>query len=129
MGKIKTIGLSEAQKIALQQGYRQAKSHACRNRCWLILLKEEGRSSKEVAGIVKMCEMSVNHWLARYHSKGIEGLKTKEGRGRKPLLSREKDSEAVRKAVEQNPQSLSAAKTAFEACGGAKVSDEVLRRF
>ena len=129
MGKIKTLGLCEGQKIALEKGYRQGTSHAFRKRCQLILLKEEGRTSKEVASIVKMCEMSVNNWLARYHSEGIEGLNTKAGRGRKPALNREKDSEAVRKAVQENRQSLSAAKAAFEASGGARVSGEVLRRF
>ncbi len=129
MGKIKTLGLCEGQKIALEKGYRQGTSHAFRKRCQLILLKEEGRTSKEVAGIVKMCAMSVNHWLERYRAEGVEGLKTKEGRGRKPLLQKEKDSEAVRRAVEQNRQSLTAAKAAFEAQGGKGVSDATLRRF
>ena len=59
----------------------------------------------------------------------MEGLKTKEGRGRKPLLSQEKDREAVRKAIEQNRQSLTAAKAAFEAQGGKGVSQDTLRRF
>ena len=129
MGKIKIISLSEAQKHELESGYRKGKNHAYRKRCHLVLLKEEGRTSKEVAGIVKMCEMSVNNWLKRYLSEGVEGLKTKEGRGRKPLLSKEQDSEAIRKAVEQNRQSLSMAKAAFEAEGGKAVSEETLRRF
>jgi transposase len=129
MGKIKVLGLSEAQKQQLEMGYREGKSHAFRKRCQLVLLKEEGRTSKEVAGIVKMCEMSVNNWIQRYQHEGIEGLNTKEGRGRKPLLCKEKDSEAVRKAVQANRQSLSMAKAAFEAQGGAKVSDETLCRF
>ncbi len=73
--------------------------------------------------------MSVNNWLERYRNEGLEGLKTKQGRGRKPLLSKEKDSEAVRQAVEQNRQSLSAAKVAFEACSGKELSQETLRRF
>lgn len=129
MGKIKILGLGEVQKRALEKGYCEAKSHAFRKRCQLILLKEEGRSAQEVAGIVKMCEMSVNNWLERYRKEGLEGLKTKGGRGRKPLLSREKDAAAVRKAIEANRQSLSAAKSAFEAGGGTSVSDETLRRF
>lgn len=129
MGKIKTLGLSQTQKLELEKGYHAGKSHAFHKRCQLVLLKEEGRPSKEVASIVKMCEMSVNNWLQRYGEEGVEGLKTKEGRGRKPLLSKQKDSEAVRKAVEQNCQSLSAAKAAFEACSGKELSQETLRRF
>jgi transposase len=95
----------------------------------LVLLKEEGRTSKEVAGIVKMCERSVNNWLKRYHREGVEGLKTKAGRGRKPLLSKAQDSEAISKAVAQNRRSLSMAKAAFEAAGGKNVAAETLRRF
>ena len=60
MGKIKTLSLSEAQKQELEKGYREGESHAFRKRCQLLLLKEEGRTSKEVASIVKLCEMSVN---------------------------------------------------------------------
>ena len=129
MGKIKILGLIEAQKHELEKGYREAESHAFRKRCQLVLLKEEGRTSKEVAGIVKMCEMSVNNWLERYQRESIEGLQTKEGRGRKPLLKQEKDGVPLREAVQENRQSLSAAKAAFEAQGGTKVSEETLRRF
>jgi transposase len=129
VGKIKTLGLTEAQIIELEKGYRKGKSHAFRNRCHLILLKEQGRTSNEVAAIVNMCEMSVINWVERYEQEGIEGLKTKPGRGRKPLLDKEKDSTAVRTAVEQNRQSLSAAKAAFEASSGKTVSEETLRRF
>ena len=129
MGKIKILSLNEAQKRQLEEGYREGRSHAFRKRCQVVLLKEEGRTAEEVASIVKMCAMSVNNWLKRYIQEGVEGLKTKEGRGRKPLLQKEKDSEAVRKAVEQNRQSLSAAKAAFEAQGGVNVSQDTLRRF
>ena len=123
------VGLSEAQKTELEKGYREGESHAFRKRCQLILLKEEGRRSKEVAGIVKTCEMSVNNWVKRYMQQGIQGLSTKAGRGRKPLLSKEKDSQAITAAVKQNRQSLSVAKAAFEAQGGTSVSTDTLRRF
>lgn len=129
MGKIKVLGLSETARASLGKGYGEGKTHAFRNRCHVLLLKEEGRSSKEVASIVKMCEMSGNHWVSRYLIEGLEGLKTKAGRGRKPLLDKQSDAKRIRKAVEQNRQSLSHAKAAFEAQGGTKVSDETLRRF
>jgi transposase len=95
----------------------------------LVLLKEEGRSSLEVASIVKMCEMSVNNWLSRYALEGITGLATKPGRGRKAKLSLVTDSGPIVEAVKANRQRLLAAKAEFEASGGRKVSRETLRRF
>jgi transposase len=95
----------------------------------LILLKEEGRSSLEVASIVKMCEMSVNNPLSRYACEGIAGLTTKPGRGRKAKLNPLTDSEAVLASVKANRQRLLVAKVEFEATGGSKFSRETLRRF
>jgi transposase len=129
MGRIKVLDLTPEQQAELEEGFHKGKTHAFRNRCQLILLKEEGRSSLEVAAIVKMCEMSVNNWLSRYALEGITGLATKPGRGRKAKLNPVTDSEPVVAAVKANRQRLLAAKAEFEAGGGSKVSRETLRRF
>jgi transposase len=71
VGKIKTLNLTEGRKIELEKGCRKGKSHAFRNRCHLVLLKEQGRTSNEVAAIVNMCEMSVINWMERYEQEGI----------------------------------------------------------
>lgn len=129
MGRIKTLGLTSEQQSQLEKGFRTGKTHAFRKRCQLVLLKEEGRSSQQVAAIVKMCEMSVNNWLSRYACEGIEGLVTKPGRGRKAKLETATDREPVLAAVKANRQRLLAAKAEFEANGGRKVSRETLRCF
>ena len=129
MGRIKTLNLTPEQQTELEKGFRTGKTHAFRKRCQLVMLKEEGRSSLEVAAIVKMCEMSVNNWLARYALEGITGLATKAGRGRKAKLSAATDSEPIVAAVKANRQRLLVAKAEFEATGGSKVSRETLRRF
>lgn len=132
MGKIRVIQLSEEQRAELEAGYEKGTSHAFRKRCQTILLKSERRSSSEVAGIVKMHPVSVNTWADRYEAEGIDGLLTKAGRGRKPLLNKEKDAAAVIEAVKANRQSLKAAKAAFEqgrSSGNRVVSGETLRRF
>jgi transposase len=129
MGRIKILDLTPEQHAELDKGFRTGKTHAFRKRCQLILLKEEGRSSLEVASIVKMCEMSVNNWLSRYTLEGIAGLATKPGRGRKAKLSAATDSEPVLAVVKANRQRLLAAKAEFESGGGSKVSRETLRRF
>lgn len=129
MGRVNTPILSTEAKKELVEGFKTGKSHAFRIRCHLVLLKAEQRKSKEVAKIVNMCEMSVNNWLLRYKIEGIEGLKTKKGRGRKPLLKREEDSLAVLEAIKTKRQRLQSAKAEFEANTGKKVSRDTLRRF
>ena len=76
MGKIKVIELTAMQREELENGYRNGKTHSFRQRCQMILLKSERRTSVEVVGILGSCEMTVNNWLKRYESEGIEGLQT-----------------------------------------------------
>jgi transposase len=129
MSKIRLLGLSAEQKSALRQGYQHGKSHVFRNRCQLILLKDEGRSYPAVVAITKICSVSAKAWVRRYSEQGIEGLKTKKGRGRRLLLCPQQDGNAIITAVKANRQSLSAAKAAYEAAGGKQVSADTLRRF
>src|SRR5918911_2983482 len=107
MGKIKTVELTKAQRAALEKGHRAGSSHAFRTRCQMILLKSERRTAAEIAGLLGCCEVVVNNWLKRYESEGIEGLKTKPGRGRKPILDVESDLPSVKAAVAANRQRVS----------------------
>lgn len=129
MGKIKTVELTKAQRTALEKGYRGGESHAFRVRCQMILLKSEGRTSVEVAGILGGCEVVVNNWLKRYEAEGIAGLRTKPGRGRKPILDADEDLARVKEAVQANRQRISVAKAALEAEMGKSFSQKTLERF
>lgn len=108
MGKTKVIELSAAQRAALEKGYRTGTSHAFRTRCRMILLKSEKRSSLEVADVLGCCEIVVNNWLRRYEAEGIEGLKTRPGRGRKPKLSTQNPLhlQTVKAEIAKHPQSV-----------------------
>ncbi len=101
MGKIRIIDLTFEQNKALQEAYQRGKTHAFRKRCQLILLKSEGRTSKEVSQIIKMNEISINNWVDRYELEGITGLMTKPGRGRKKVLDQIQDAAKVRQAVQK----------------------------
>jgi len=129
MGRIRSIELSAEARKSLEQGYKTGKSHGFRQRCQIILLKSEGRSSEEVATIVKCCEVVVNNWLTRFEKEGIEGLKTKAGRGRKATLNQARDVEAVKKAVRANRQRLKIAKAELEQDLGKEFSLRTLQRF
>lgn len=129
MGKIKVIKLDKEQKAELEKGYREAESHALRQRCHLILLKSRGQTSKETASVLACCEMAVNNWVKRYLATGIEGLKTRPGRGGKPILKAETDLAKVREAVGRNRQRLSLVRAELEEALGKQFSTKTLNRF
>ena len=134
MARIKVITLTPQEQTALEQGHKTGQSAVFRQRCHIILLKSQHRSSQEVAGIVGCCEMVVNNWLARYQQEGLEqeglaGLHTKPGQGRKAILDAGTDLEQVREVVRGNRQRLRLAKAALEEALGKRFSDKTLRRF
>src|ERR1044071_7644099 len=106
--------LSAEERHLLHEGYRTGKRHAFRKRCHVVLLKAEGRSSKDIGRIVGMHEVSVNNWLNRFEAEGIAGLNTKAGRGRKPLLDEQQDAAIVRDMITEERQRLKQAKELLE---------------
>ena len=129
MAKIKSIALTPDQRSALEQASRHGKSHSIRQRCLMILLKSESRTSKEVAQQIGCCEVVVNSWMKRYQEQGLDGLKTKEGQGRLPILNKETDLAAVRLAVQQNRQRVSLAKAELIQELDKEFSTQTLTRF
>ena len=128
MGKIKVIELTKTQREELENGYRNGQTHSYRQRCQMILLKSEKRTSVEVVGILGGCEMTVNNWLARYQSEGIAGLQTRPGRGRKAILQAA-DLEPVKAAVRESRQRISVARAELEESLGKAFSSSSLKRF
>ena len=120
--------LTEATKAMLEQQYRKGQTHCYRQRCRMVLLKAEGRRSKDIALQVGCCEVSVNTWVKRYESQGVKGLQTKPGRGRKPILAEEAKA-VVREAVKQERQRLSQAKRIMETELDKQFSLPTLTRF
>jgi transposase len=129
MEAIKHLKLSEAQRAELEKGYQEGKSHAYRQRCHMMLLKSEKRSSSEVAEILGCCEVVVNNWLQRYEAEGLAGLATKSGRGRKAILHEQEDLAQVRQAVQANRQRLSLAKAEVETALDKQMSTKTLERY
>ncbi len=128
MGKTKVIKLTAAQKAELENGYRNGQTHSFRQRCQMVLLKSEERTSVEVVSILGSCEMTVNNWLKRYESEGLEGLRTRAGRGRKAILQAV-DLPQVKAAVKQSRQRIEAARAELEESLGKEFSHSSLKRF
>ena len=129
MGKIRKIALIEQERAALLQGYREGKTAVFRQRCHMILLKSEGRTSEDVAAIVGSNLLSVNNWLTRYEQEGIAGLVTRPGRGRKAILDVQTDKQKVREVVQQERQRLKRAKVILEGQLQKSFSEKTLKRF
>lgn len=127
--KIRKIELSAEALQILKEGYSKGKTHAFRKRCHVVLLKAEGRSSKDIGLIVGMHEVSVGNWLNRYEAEGIAGLVTKEGRGRKPLLDERQDITIVRATIAEERQRLTQAKALLEQRLNKTFSAKTLKRF
>ena len=129
MPKVKIVEASPEQKAALEKGAKYGSTPSFRLRCQAILLKCEKRTSLAVAKELGCCEMSVNDWMARFAQQGVEGLKVAKGRGRKSILQKHSDLEAVRRAVQNSRQRISMAKAELEQELGKTFSPLTLRRF
>lgn len=86
MGKPKVLELTEAERLALEKGFRLGEKHSFRMRCRAVLLKADGLSSAAAGVQTEMSHVSVNAWVKRFKSEGIDGLNTRSGRGRKPIM-------------------------------------------
>ena len=129
MPKVKIVEASTEQKAALEKGAKYGSTPSFRLRCQAILLKCEKRTSLAVAKELGCCEMSVNDWMVRFAEQGMEGLKVAKGRGRKSILQKHSDLEAVRRAVQNSRQRISMAKAELEQELGKTFSPLTLRRF
>lgn len=129
MAKIKSVTLTPEQQAALEKASRHGKSHSFRQRCQMVLLKSQSRTSKDVAAQIGCCEVVVNTWMKRYQQHGMDGLKTRAGRGRKSILQAGADLAAVREAVQNSRQRISLAKAELEQELGKEFSSLTLRRF
>lgn len=126
--KITTLQLTDSEKHDLEIAYKTGDSHCYRTRCKAILLKSQGKSANEIASILDVSIPSVFNWIKRYGDEGINGLKTRTGRGRKPIIDCS-DEEIIRKAIEEDRQNVSKAREAWQNATGKKASDATLKRF
>ena len=85
-------------------------------------------TSEQIGEQTEMTHISVNSWVKRFESEGIKGLETRPGRGRKPIMDLS-DEEAVRKAIENDRQSVRKAKEALKQASGKEVSESTFRAF
>ena len=127
--KSKVIDLTKAEKTELDQGYKYSKSTNFSRRCHFVLLKNQGKTSQEIADIFGITIQPVNRWCNRYLKKGISGLQTKEGQGRKKILDKTKDESIIKATVQKERQRLRNAKEILEEELDKSFSLKTLQRF
>lgn len=128
MGKIKVLLLTDTERFSLEEGFCNGDSHCFRMRCRAVLLKSKGLSSQDIGLQTDMSHISVNSWVKRFEEFGIDGLSTRPGRGRKPIMDCS-DEQIVRKAIEQDRQSVSKAREAWQNATGKEASNWTFKRF
>ena len=128
MKPIKVLELTQADRLKLEKGYHNGPTHNYRIRCKSILLKSEGKSAFKIAEMLEVTVPTVYAWIKRYEENGINGLETRPGQGRKPIMDCS-DEETVRKAIEQDRQSVSKAREAWQNATGKEASNTTFKRF
>ena len=122
--------MNEVQRERLTKGCHNGKGHVLPTRWQIVLLKSEGRTSKDISKIRGTVEASVNHWLNRFESEGVAGLSTRAGRGRKPILNNSgKEAAKICETVKQERQRLSHAREILEKELDKNFSLKTLKRF
>lgn len=124
--------LNGLEREALQEGQKNGSTYRFRNRCKAILLSSDGYSVNQIRELFEINRVNtIYDWYNRWEAEGIEGLKDKPGRGRKPKLenSNEAHVKLVKKLVKQESQNLNKVKVELENILGIKLSKKTLKRF
>ncbi len=124
----KFIELAEVEKITLQEGHKNGKTQAFRERCHCLVLSAEGYQVKELAQIFRVSEISIYSWFKRWENSGLVGLRDKMGRGRKPILQAA-DLARIKERVQENAQQLKIARQKLKEELGREFSTKTLKRF
>jgi len=81
---MKKLELKNHHKIEeLREEFKKSKDGRYSLRIESIILKKEGKRTKEIEEILLVSRMSLSKWIRRYNERGLEGLKTKKTTGRK----------------------------------------------
>jgi len=123
--------LTEEQKSSLKKGYQSGKSHLFRRKCQCILLSHEQKTTPELAELYGVSQQSIRKWFKLWETQGINGLKLKPGRGRKPKLRLDnaKQVKTVKTLVENETKNLNRVTIQIKSELGIDLSKKTLKRF
>jgi len=84
MGRIIVPEFTTNQRKELSWNMKTGDCPRFRIRCHAVLLKSDGKTSKEIRDITGLSRIRITSWVKRYQEMGIDGLKTLYGENRRP---------------------------------------------
>ena len=123
--------LTEEQKSSLEKEYKTGKTHTLRRKCRSLLLSDSGKSIPEIAKILETTRHSIYIWFTLYEKEGLDGLRLKSGRGRKPKLSLDNELQVkkIKKSITKDAQDLNKLLAELEEEFDLPMSKKTLKRF
>jgi transposase len=123
--------LTEEERHLLEKGYKTGKSHVFRKRCHAVLLSAQGATVKDLSNQFGVRDVTVYAWFNAWESGGVDNLRPKPGRGRKPKLSTDNEEQVrfVKELVESEPRNLNRAVALIEKGLSIQLGKKTLKRF
>lgn len=87
----------------LQELFRQEKNAPMAKRIWIAWQARLGQTEPQITAGIGLKRRTVQEWVRRYNEGGLDGLRDRVGRGRKPILTPD-EQQAVGRRLEQGPQ-------------------------
>lgn len=125
------VKLTEPELKTLQEGHKNGSQFQFRNRCFCLILSNQGKSVSQLTEFFEVSRITIYAWFDAWDKNGIVGLMNKPGQGRKSILSLQNPShiKSVKAAIRKNPQSVKAVVAELESKIGSQMHPETLKRF
>lgn len=78
---IRTVKLSEAEFITLQEGHKNSSQFQFRNRCQGLVFSHQGNTVSELAQFFEVSKITIYGWFDRWEKSGICGVMVNSSRG------------------------------------------------
>ena len=119
--------LDTAEIISLQWMSREHPLPWSRARANAVLLSDQQMPLQSVASVCGVSRQTTSIWLTNWEQDGIWGLVDKPGRGRRKILSPDKETEVV-DLIKASPRSLNKVLAEIQKRWGIKLSKSTLKR-
>lgn len=125
------VKLTGAELITLQEGHKNGSQFQFRNRCFCLILSNQGKSVSQLTEFFEVSRITIYAWFDAWENQGICGLMNKPGQGRKSILSLQNPVhlKSVKAAIRKNPQSVKCVVAELESKIGSPMHPETLKRF
>lgn len=122
------VTLEPAEAVTLQEGYKNSKDFQFRARCHCLLLSNQRYEIASLATIFQVGRQTITNWFDGWRDKGIRGIMTQPGQGRKPILT-PVDQPLIKARVQAAPQNMKQVREELKQELNKEFSTKTLTRF